>query len=441
MNIVKCVNIIFLSLTIAGCSQEPYSATKPVPPSKSHTSSHEEKKKEINLPGSCSFSIPDAFSFRERDSNYIEFYNQDGIPSIFVTTYNIKDYSPGWIALLPDTVAAAIQFRVEQEELEEEKTRGLKEYGLNSEIIRWNTPYPLPHLKQPSFGIDYVRHDKSNVMGKHQEGRAYCINIQILNGQLLYTINMKHISTPDTPVDANIPEQYSDIIQSIRIGPGDAPEQNIDPFDDAPAATSASPVRDPSWTTVSIPNICEYQIPPTMELQAGIYREIMNQLHTQVLQILDSGKRVVAQQKGLNSMDKDARSRYARVIVDFQPDSYGFAQVLRNPLIRDRDVITDIDTEMKSVITQEAAQSTAAGMPVEITSWDGTQVVSVSGIDCLKTTYSRSVKGAPAVSVSSYKIPVNNQILSVTISYRENEASIWSNDFSNIINTFNFSQK
>jgi hypothetical protein len=169
------VYILFLSLTIAGCSQEPYSAAKPVSPSKSQPSSHEEKKKEINLPGSCSFSIPDAFSFRERDSNYIEFYNQDGIPSIFVTTYNIKDYSPGWIALLPDTVAAAIQFRVEQEELEEEKTRGLKEYGLNSEIIKWNTPYPLPHLKQPSFGIDYVRHDKSNVMGKHQEGRAYCI--------------------------------------------------------------------------------------------------------------------------------------------------------------------------------------------------------------------------------------------------------------------------
>lgn len=441
MNIVKCVYIIFLSLTIAGCSQEPYSATKPVPPSKSHTSSHEEKKKEINLPGSCSFSIPDAFSFRERDSNYIEFYNQDGIPSIFVTTYNIKDYSPGWIALLPDTVAAAIQFRVEQEELEEEKTRGLKEYGLNSEIIRWNTPYPLPHLKQPSFGIDYVRHDKSNVMGKHQEGRAYCINIQILNGQLLYTINMKHISTPDTPVDANIPEQYSDIIQSIRIGPGDAPEQNIDPFDDAPAATSASPVRDPSWTTVSIPNICEYQIPPTMELQAGIYREIMNQLHTQVLQILDSGKRVVAQQKGLNSMDKDARSRYARVVVEYKPDTDEYAQLLSNPFITDRDFISAIDAEMKSLIIHEAARSTAAGLPVEITSWDGVQVVAVNGLTSLKATYSRSIKGKPPVSVRSFRIPHNDMILSVTISYRISEANLWESDLDNVIKTFIFSQK
>ena len=241
MNIVKCVYILFLSLTIAGCSQEPYSAAKPVSPSKSQPSSHEEKKKEINLPGSCSFSIPDAFSFRERDSNYIEFYNQDGIPSIFVTTYNIKDYSPGWIALLPDTVAAAIQFRVEQEELEEEKTRGLKEYGLNSEIIKWNTPYPLPHLKQPSFGIDYVRHDKSSVMGKHQEGRAFCINLQILNGQLLYTINIKHITTPNTAIDSNMPEQYSDIIQSITIRPGAASDHRQTGF--GPPASPASCAR------------------------------------------------------------------------------------------------------------------------------------------------------------------------------------------------------
>jgi hypothetical protein len=107
-----------------------------------------------------------------------------------------------------------------------------------------------------------------------------------------------------------------------------------------------------------------------MELQAGIYREIVDHVHSQVLQVLDSDKRVVAQQKGLNSLDTDARSRYARVIVDHQPDSVGFAQLLSNPHVRDPDNITDIDAEMKSVITQEAAQSSAAGMPVEITSWD-----------------------------------------------------------------------
>jgi hypothetical protein len=171
-------------------------------------------------------------------------------------TYNINDYTPKWTTLLPDGVEAAIRFRAEQEELEEEKTRELKKYGLTSDIIKWNTPYPLPHLKQPSFGIDYVRHDKSSVMGNYQEARAYCINIQILNGQFLHTINMKNIATPDTPVDANIPEQYSDIIQSIRIGSGDAPEQTLYPFDDASAATSASTVRDSSWTTVNIPNHC-----------------------------------------------------------------------------------------------------------------------------------------------------------------------------------------
>lgn len=428
--------ILSISCALIGCSPE-YSASEiQVKPKSS-----EKELKTLKLPGGCSIRFPLDYSFNQIEDNYIEVLNPEGVPSVFISTHTLTEYSPLWVSMIPDAVAAAIQFRADQEELEKEKTHDLENYGLNSEIIKWNVPYPLPHLKQPAFGIDYLRHNKSNIMGKHHEERAYCINIQILNRQYIHTINIKHITSPDTPIDANIPQQYYDIIKSITIDLASAPEQNIDSFNNAPAATSVSPVRYPTWTTVSIPNICEYQIPPTMELQAGLYREIANQYHTQVLHILDSGNRVVAQQKGLNSMDKEARSRYARVIIDYKPASDGFAQLLSNSPILDRDFITYFDTEMKSLVNQEAAQSTAAGTPVEITSWGGTQVVNINGIDSLKTVYSRSVNGAPAVSVSSFKIPVNNQILSVSTSYREKEASLWADDLKYLINTFDFSKK
>lgn len=426
---------------LVGCSQDPVSTATPKASSKSESVSHLVNNTTISLPGGASFSIPYSYSSRERDSNYIEIYDQDGIPSVFVTTYNVNEYSPRWISLLPDSVAAAIQFKTEQEELENEKSRELSNIGMSSEIIKWNPPYPLPHVGKPSFGIDYVRHNKSNAMGKHQEGRTYCINIQIFNGQFLYLINLKYISTSETPVDANLPDQYSDIIQSIRIAPEDTPKHNTSPLNTANTATSSIPLRNPSWTTVSIPNICQYQIPPTMELQAGKYRELSNHVYTHVLQILDSERRIVAQQKGLNNMEKDARSRYARVIVEYQPDSNGFAEILNNPLIRDPDVISGIDEEMKSAVFQEAAHSTSTGVSFEISTWEGTQVINVNGVNCLKTTYSRSVEKEPSVSVCAYMIPVKNQILSVTVSYREDEASYWIIDLNSVINTFDFNHK
>lgn len=441
MNIINCGVILIFSLITVGCSSERSSNSNPASSSKSKPASHEDKKKEFILPGGCSFLIPDSFSSRERDSNFIEFFNHDGIPSIFVTTYNVKDYSPEWIALLPNTFAAAIQFRAEQEIIENAKTLELKEYGLDCDIVKWNAPYPLPHLTQPSFGIDYVRHHKSSVLGQHQEGRAFCINIQILNGQYLYTFNMRHITTPDISVEANMPDQYYDIIQSIRIESGNIRSNDIVPLNNDPAASLISPVRYPSWNTVSLPGICEYQIPPTMELQAGIYRELATQIHTQVLQVLDTSKRIVSQQKGLNTLNKDAFSKYARVVVEYKPDTDEYAQLLSNPFIIDRDFISDIDAEMKSLIIHEAARSTAAGLPVEITSWDGVQVVAVNGLTSLKATYSRSIKGKPPVSVRSFRIPHNDMILSVTISYRISEANLWESDLDNVIKTFIFSQK
>jgi hypothetical protein len=223
--------------------------------------------------------------------------------------------------------------------------------------------------------------------------------------------------------------------QSHIISAGKSVAENIT------EASVSSSVRYPSWTTVSLPGICEYQIPPSMELQAGIYRELATQIHTQVLQVLDTSKRIVTQQKGLNTLNIDAFSKYARVVVEYKPDTDEYAQLLSNPFITDRDFISAIDAEMKSLIIHEAARSTAAGLPVEITSWDGVQVVAVNGLTSLKATYSRSIKGKPPVSVRSFRIPHNDMILSVTISYRISEANLWESDLDNVINTFIFSQK
>ena len=188
---------------------------------------------------------------------------------------------------------------------------------------------------------------------------------------------------------------------------------------------SYDPARYSSWETVSVPGICTFQIPPSMELQAGKYRAIMDQYRAQVLQVTDSGNRVVAQQKGLNSLDSTARSLYARVIVETQTESKGDFNSLGDPLPLSRTELTEIDVAIKAAIQQEAAQSTSAGFRTELTSWGGTRVVRINGIDCLLTEYSRSVNDAPPAFVRLYKFMNNDRMHTVSVSYRTSESDLW----------------
>ncbi len=196
------------------------------------------------------------------------------------------------------------------------------------------------------------------------------------------------------------------------------------------------PARYAAWKTVSVPGICTFQIPPTMELQAGKYRAVMDQYRTQVLQVTDSGNRVVAQQKGLNQLDPTARSRYARVIVETQTEANGDFNRLGEPLPLSRSEVAEVDAAI-----QEAAQSTAAGFSTELTSWGGTRVVRVNGIDCLLTEYSRSVNSAPPATVRIYKFMNNDRMHTVSVSYRTTEADLWADDLDKIITTFQFTQR
>lgn len=195
------------------------------------------------------------------------------------------------------------------------------------------------------------------------------------------------------------------------------------------------------WESVSIPRVCEFQIPPSMELQAGVMKALKNKYNEKHLNSGNAKSSIVAQQKGLNDLEQDAMSKYARVIVKYQPDPDGeFGEMLRDPAIRDLEMIAFIDSALEASARQSATQAARAGMDMKIISWEGTEVVTVNGIDCLKTMYRRTVNQGAPVLVQEFKIPTNGQFLTVTVSYRIQEADYWANDLNKLINTFNFSQ-
>ena len=71
-----------------------------------------------------------------------------------------------------------------------------------------------------------------------------------------------------------------------------------------------------AWQTISVPGVCTFRIPPTMEVQGGLYGEIAREGRTGLPGLEKPIQRVVVQPRGLNKFDEKALGSYARVIIE-----------------------------------------------------------------------------------------------------------------------------
>ena len=199
--------------------------------------------------------------------------------------------------------------------------------------------------------------------------------------------------------------------------------------------------QDTTWNTVSIPGICTYQIPPTVEIQKGTYKRIMDQFRKTVLEISESPDRVIAQPKGINDFDPVALKRYCRIIVETERGAKGNYAKLDEPLAVSEVELKEIDMELKKQMLQMAALSTSKGMRMTILSWTPVKIIRVNGVDALLIAYTRSMNDAPPALVRTYKIQNNDYLHSITISYRESEKNLWADDLGKVIGTFKFRKR
>jgi len=196
-----------------------------------------------------------------------------------------------------------------------------------------------------------------------------------------------------------------------------------------------------TWQTVSVLGICTFQIPPTMEIQKGNYKQGNEKFQKEILEISITPDRVVAQQKGLNSFDPQALKRYSRVIVETVRGQYGDYETLDKPLTASEEELLEINAMLKQQNQQSASQSAAKGMKLKFLSWQPTKIIKVNGIDALKTSYTRSMNNGPPTIVNFYIIQNNDYMHRITISYRLSEESLWATDLSKVINTFKFKKR
>ena len=208
-----------------------------------------------------------------------------------------------------------------------------------------------------------------------------------------------------------------------------APVESLEPL---------PPERTATWETVSIPGLCTYQIPPTVEIQAGTYKRMSDEFRRVLWEISVSPDRVVAQPKGINEFDLAALDRYCRIIVETDRGTPGDYLALDEPLALSRAELQEFDDEVRNALEQAATRAAAMGMKMALLSWQPTRIVRMNDVDALMTTYSRSMNDAPPVLVRTYIVQNNDVMHTITVSYRESERELWADDLDAVITTFRF---
>lgn len=192
---------------------------------------------------------------------------------------------------------------------------------------------------------------------------------------------------------------------------------------------SSPPPLPTGWERIYIKNIGSFDLPPIMEIQAGKFKQMQNEIYKRMEYDVPQ---LVAQQKGLNEFDKEGFEKYARVMVettfgspgDFEKFNFNIAEITQ----------ADI-TELNKIYKQQTQQS-FLGTGLKLTEWYPLKVEKVNGVSCIHISYKRQLQDKPFVLVHIYYFHNNDRMHNLTLSYRLSEADYWKSDFATILKSF-----
>ena len=196
------------------------------------------------------------------------------------------------------------------------------------------------------------------------------------------------------------------------------------------------------WTTVDIPGVMRFQIPPTMEIQSEGYKKKTEQIGGNTYEFMKALKayttlQFVANQKGLNAGTKFGFGHYSRVLADMIPASGAFGSGHRLNLTKKE--LTELRPIMAANIKQ--GYSLDPRWHFTMNYFSPIVVQNISGKDCLTFAYIRTLDNKPPVVVHCFNFYGKKHDLNFQISYRITERNIWEypgNDLRDVLNTVYF---
>ena len=187
------------------------------------------------------------------------------------------------------------------------------------------------------------------------------------------------------------------------------------------------------YEDVKLTDIGSISIPSIMELQSGVYKELSNQVSKELG--FDVSGVIIYQQAGLNDIFKKLRkpNTYARLMIKEISGKAGEYRSLNSKLVLTPRELKLLDTQSKDELI---SQFQLSGVDMKLIRWDGVSVDKISGFDVLKTAYLRQLNNNPSVYVELYYIENYDRQYTLTISYREEDSSIWKDTLNKTKNSF-----
>ncbi|MBP5199210.1 MAG: hypothetical protein J6Z82_00975 [Schwartzia sp.] len=177
------------------------------------------------------------------------------------------------------------------------------------------------------------------------------------------------------------------------------------------------------WTTVKVDGGIEFQIPPTMEIQSEGYQNIIKQIKPNYYQIqTEDGKlqRIVAQQKGLNNYEEQARKRYVRAILKFtkspQKAFPQWGEDLQQYMTAD-----DLKSLDESFYSMELPEPNMKFVKLV----QNSKIIQVNDISCINTKYETQLGDNPVVINDMYIFFNENRRYIFLTMIRSTEYEYW----------------
>lgn len=172
------------------------------------------------------------------------------------------------------------------------------------------------------------------------------------------------------------------------------------------------------WAEIAVPN--------TLELQSGIYKEIIDaKKHYFSL----NAERVVFQQNGVNNGEN--LKTYARIIIRKDLTNENLPD-LNTTSITNQD-LSDVNDIYKSEIYALENNTT---FPVEITKWNKVKITTLNNNKAFTFSYIRQMGNNPKTYSEVYVFWKGYNQYMLNIEYRLNDSQLWKSDLDKAVSTF-----
>ncbi len=198
--------------------------------------------------------------------------------------------------------------------------------------------------------------------------------------------------------------------------------------------------RPDGWTQIEIPAFVTVDIPPTMELQKGSYKNFKEMIAKISLNLDLRDQALTFQQVGLNDREEGSTRRYARIIFKSFFDKDGEFDLSDEELTAD--ALKQIETDEYSNLKKGIEQIKRSGFGVtKLIKWYPVQKARLGGLSGYRIAYIRQQRTEPPVYVEYYKLGSGHYLHTVTFSYRQNEEAFWKSDYCEIKRRIKFIRK